>query len=139
MDIILATLAASLLMLNWGIYTRLTDARVLAKSLQVQLTGSLQSRYLDRLYRNLISVSVLFVVVIVVILIFLPIMYKVKGGLWAVPLLWFTQACLLVTFAEMFLINRAGWFRQELLLKRARVFNAISAALTLGIFCTAFF
>ena len=139
MDVILIGLAASLFALQWGIYTRLTDAKSLVKNLQVHAVGSPQARYLDRLFRNLIGVSILFVTVIGVILLFIAIMYKIHSGLLALPVIWTMVIGILITFIEMFAINRAGWFRMEMLVKRAMTLNTLSAVATLGIVYNAFF
>lgn len=139
MDFILAALAGSLIALHWGIYTRLSDGKLLTKNLQVHAIGSPQARYLDKLFRNLIGASILFLTVIAVILVFIPIMYKVRGGLFALPVIWTMVIAMFVTFVEMFAINRAGWFRMEMLVKRAMVLNVISTVATLGIFYNAFF
>ena len=134
MDWILLALAIALLALNWGIYTRLTDSHVLSKNLQLQVTGSGQERYLSKMFRNLISTASVFAVVIVVILIFLPIMYNMGRGWIRLSYLFtfFFTLAVLTTFAEMFLIQARGKFRLELLVRRAKIFNVLSAVFACG-------
>lgn len=134
MDWILLIMVIALLLLNWGIATRLTDSRELSKNLQLHSYGSNQERYLSKMFKNLISTASVFAVVIVVILIFLPIMYNMGRGWIGLPYLFtfFFTLATLTTFAEMFLIHSRGKFRLELLVKRAKVFNILSAIFASG-------
>lgn len=134
MDWILLIMVIALLLLNWGIYTRLTDGSELSKNLQLHSYGSSQERYLSKMFKNLISTASVFAVVIVVILIFLPIMYNMGRGWIGFPYLFtfFFTLALLTTFAEMFLILARGKFRLQMLVKRAKVFNVLSAIFACG-------
>lgn len=140
MDWILLIMAIALLLLNWGIYTRLTDSKELSKNLQLHPYGSSQERYFSKMFKNLISTASVFAVVIVVILIFLPIMYNMGRGWIGFPYLFtfFFTLALLVTFAEMFLIHARGKFRLELLVNRAKVFNVLNAIVVCGFFYNVF-
>jgi hypothetical protein len=72
MDYFLVAMTIALLLLNWGIYTRLTDGVEVSKNIQLQLTGSSQDRYLIKVLKNLIATASAFAIIILVILVLLP-------------------------------------------------------------------
>lgn len=132
-DFILIILTVALLFLNWGIYTRLSDAKGMTKNLQLQLVGSKESVYLVRLYKNMIASSCLFIVVIIAILMFLPVMYRLANGLALLPIVLILNFILLVVLGDQFVTARLLWRRSESYMSVAQTINGISAL------CTAMF
>lgn len=131
MDFILIGLTLSLLALNWGIYTRLTDASGVVDSLEAQTLGSKQEVYLSKVLSNLIASSVLFTVVIVVIMIYLPVIYSIKGGLLTYPFAYLPITLSFVNFAEMYLVSRpTARIKMSLMIKRAQYYNTALVILT---------
>jgi hypothetical protein len=140
MDYFLVAMTIALLLLNWGIYTRLTDGVEVSKNIQLQLTGSSQDRYLIKVLKNLIATASAFAIIILVILVLLPIMYNLGRGWVRLPyiLVFFFTLAMVVNFAELYCVGPHGAFRYELIVKRAKTFNVISATIACSFFLFAF-
>jgi hypothetical protein len=107
MDYFLVAMTIALLLLNWGIYTRLTDGVEVSKNIQLQLTGSSQDRYLIKVLKNLIATASAFAIIILVILVLLPIMYNLGRGWVRLPyiLVFFFTLAMVVNFAELYWVK----------------------------------